>query len=233
MALTYTVFEDQLLGVSDTITSTSRSFNAGELVVIAWCTADNFAASTPTNSGTAQTWVEISQVGAAGSCRVAAWYCVISTTQSMTISVQATESGPMGKALYTIQHAGQHATTPVPAGNRFSGTISSDASQSITPTASGSCLWMFAGDWNATDTFAAAADCTLNNKIQQGGQQTTTLIRPTTQPRADTSAFTIGETDTGGPIAWAAWEVQAAAGGSPTLLPPLTMAPMLPMGWHR
>jgi len=70
---------------------------------------------------------------------------------------------------------------------------------------------MFAGDWNATNTFAAIADCTLFGPHHSGGHYTGTAVRPSTQPRTDAAAFTIGETDTAGKIAWVAFEVQAAA----------------------
>jgi hypothetical protein len=117
--------------------------------------------------------------------------------------------------LFVVVNTGQHATTPLPAGNLFSGTSGTAVTQSITPTSVGSCLWMVVGDWNATDTFAAAANCTLQaTRHHVALEQTVVPIRPITQPRTDTSAFSIGETDTGGTIAWIAFEVQAAAGAT-------------------
>lgn len=45
---------------------------------------------------------------------------------------------------------------------------------------------------------------------------TNCIIRPTTQPRTDANAFTLGETDTSGDIAYVIWEVQAAASSGVT-----------------
>jgi len=81
-------------------------------------------------------------------------------------------------------------------------------SQAITPTSAGSMLCMIAGDWSAGNTFVARANCTLEQTYAPAFA-TFTLIRPTTQPLPDTSAFTLGETDTAGTIAWVAFELQA------------------------
>jgi hypothetical protein len=222
MALTYTVFRDTAnpSGAGGDITSTSRTYNSGELLTVNVSISDNASAGNLTiaNSGTAQSWTNIVTTNTINNCKVAAWYCVMSVTQAMTITVSGDGAPVKSTTLDVIQHAGQHATTPVPVGKVFSGTSATDVSQSITPTSSGSCLWMLAGDWSQTNTFAAIANCTLDQTTDQAGEQTTTLIRPTTQPRTDANAFSIGETDTAGTIAWIAYEVQAAAGGGGSMI---------------
>jgi hypothetical protein len=214
MPLTYAVFEDTQTGaLGGDITSTSRTYNTGELLTVLVSIANNADAGNLTiaNSATAQSWNAIgAPTNTNSQCKVAAWQCVMSATQAMTITVAGDVPNAVDSVMYVIQHAGQHATTPVPAGNVFSGTGATDVTQSITPTAAGSCLWMIAGDWNQTNTFVAAANCTLDQTEDQAGQQTVALIRPTTQPRSGATSFTIGEADTGGTIAWMAFEVQAA-----------------------
>jgi hypothetical protein len=73
---------------------------------------------------------------------------------------------------------------------------------------------MVVADWAQTNSFAAIANCTLTAGVNVAGEYTTAIIRPSTQPRTDASAFTIGETDTAGTIAAVSWEVQASASGS-------------------
>jgi hypothetical protein len=68
---------------------------------------------------------------------------------------------------------------------------------------------MFVADWVPTNSFVAIANCTLGTVYNEAGQQTDCTIRPTTQPRTDTSSFTLGETDTGGTVTWIAFEIQA------------------------
>ena len=71
-------------------------------------------------------------------------------------------------------------------------------------------------DWQQTNSYAAIANCTLGTVYNETGFQTAVAIRPTTQPRTDASAFTIGETDTAGRITFVAFEVQAEASAATT-----------------
>jgi hypothetical protein len=215
MALARTVYAWETakpLNGSGAVTTTSRTYNSGELVCVDYCAADNLGAGTLSisNSGTAQTWNLIAVTNTGSNVKVAAWQCKMSVTQAMTITATGNGGGDIEGAIKVVVHTGQHATDPVPAGNVFSGTGGTDVSQAITPTSSGSCLYLVAGDWSATDTYAAIANCTLQEKHQNATDQTVALFEPITQPRPDTSAFTIGETDTAGKIAWIAYEVQAA-----------------------
>jgi len=135
----------------------------------------------------------------------------MSTTQAMTITVLGSGATVIPAALAVIEHSGQHATTPIPAGNVLSGVSGTNLEEAITPTSSGSALWMITADWNQTNSYVEIADCTIDQTYDVAGQHTAALIRPTIQPRTDASTFTIGESDTGGKIAWIALEVQAAA----------------------
>jgi len=223
MALTSTVFWETAspTGTGGDITTTSRTYNSGELLTIAFGTSDNSDAGTLSiaNSGTGQTWTALPVTNTSGNCKMAGWFCTMSVTQAMTVTISGSGAGAgssMASVIAVIQHTGQHATTPVPAGNRFSGAGATDVSQVITPTSAGSSLFMIAGDWSAGNTFAARANCTLDQTFHNASFMTATLIRPTTQPLPDTSAFTLGETDTSGTIAWIAYEVQAAAAAGRT-----------------
>ena len=222
MSLAYTSFAwdtATTANASGDVTSTSRTYNSGEMVVANYCAADNANAGNLSiqNSGTAQTWVPIGAPTNAGSdVKVAAWYCIMSLTQAMTVTVLGDAAGnTIEGAICIVVHTGQHATTPVPAGNVFSNdtTPVGSTSQAITPTSSGSCLWMMSGDWAAGNTFAPVANCSTERTNQNAAQQTVTLIRPTTQPRPDANSFTIGYTVTGTATAFLAYEIQAAAGG--------------------
>lgn len=222
MALTYTTYEDNNgngvgIGGGDT-TTTSRSFTAGELVVVLWVAEGQYPGNgtvSCTNSGTAQTWNDLgSAVYTTDYCYLRGWWCVMDTTQSMTITCASTNiQDGVSAVVYTLVHAGQDGTTPVPAGKVSSGTdADGDVSVSITPTATGSCLWLLTGDWNNdTDTYTAGANCTKVDNYVYSGSFSVALFRPTTQPRADASAFTISETDTTGKISYIAFEVVAAA----------------------
>jgi hypothetical protein len=64
---------------------------------------------------------------------------------------------------------------------------------------------------NAT-TYTAGANCTID-RTAQTDQWDAILLRPTTQPRTNGSAFTLAETHTGSAVSWLAFEVQAAASG--------------------
>jgi hypothetical protein len=195
------------------VTSPSLTLAVDDVVVAMYCIDDNFNAGTLTisNSGSALTWNSIVLTNTAGNCKVRAWWAKLADATARTVTVTNTVSDSQTKRLHCIVHTGAHLTDPVPTGNVFSGVSTTDVSQSITPTATGSALWMLTGDWDATNTFAGRTDCTLEDNFHDAGQMSSALIRPTTQPRTDAAPFTIGETDTGGQIAWLAFEVQATA----------------------
>lgn len=223
MALAATVFQDfNDSGVaSGDLTTTSRTFNAGELIVVCYVNEGNTNPTnvlTIVNSATAQTWTprgNAANTAATDNCQVNIWSCVMSVTQAMTISITGTSGSLRDALIWTIQNSGQNATTPIPAGNVFSGASGHNVSQSITPTSVGSDLWMVAGDFGATNTFAAIGGCTLDQLHNSAGAATFALIRPSTQPLTSTSPVTLGETDTGGTIAWVAFEIQST--GAPTI----------------
>lgn len=194
-----------------TITSGTVSTAVGDVVVVSFACEDNTAAGSLTiaNTGTALTWTNIATTNTANNAKVAAWRGTVATAGNITVTVTLNGGGARS-SLCTDVYTGAHATTPVPAGNVFSGVSGTDISQSITPTSTGSMLRMVVGDWAATNTFAAIANVTLEQTFNQPGFYTSAFLKPTTQPLGS-GAFTIGETDTSGTIAWIAFEVQAAA----------------------
>lgn len=218
--LTYsTDFKGQASGVGAAITSNTLSVATGNLLTVVLSANDNDSqtAFTISNNGTAISWAQVVQTNTTSNCRQTLWQGVAGATPPTTVTVTTTAgtATTAAKTLFVAVHSGQHATDPVPSGNVYSGTGGTDITQSITPTTSGSCLWMVASDWIPTNSFAAAANCTLEATAYSDSDLTSVPIRPTTQPRTDTTSFTIGETDTGGKIAWVAWEVQAAASAGP------------------
>jgi hypothetical protein len=163
------------------------------------------------NSGSALSWTNIATTNTNNNCKVAGWWAVCSDSTSRTVTItQGAGTTNVTRQLHCLVHTGALTSDPVPAGNVFSGVGATDVSQSITPTSSGSMLWMTAGDWGQTNSYAAIANCTLEDTFDDTGRMTAVLVRPTTQPRADALAFTIGETDTSGTLAWLAFEVQKA-----------------------
>lgn len=211
MAITYTS-DDVNTGASrlTSLTSSTLTIATDDVVIVMCVTEDNLNTGTfsISNSGTALSWNTITITNTNNDCKVGCWWAKATTTQNRTVTVSWSNTNA---ALLSCRvHTGAHATDPVPSGNIFSGVGGTDVSQSITPTASGSALWMACGDWGATNSFAAITNCTLEATYHQAGLYTGTIVRPTTQPRTDGSSFTIGETDTSGTIAWVAFEVQAA-----------------------
>lgn len=190
------------------LTSGTISTAVNDVVIVSYSAEDNTAAGTLgiSNTGTALSWTQIAVTNTANNCKVAAWLAKVATAGNITVTVTTTNSS--FSAICTDVYTGAHLTTPVPAGNVFSGVSGTDISQSITPTATGSMLRMVAADWSTTNSFAAIANCTLDNIYNQVGGYTGTTIRPSTQPLG-TGAFSIGETDTAGTISWLAFEIKA------------------------
>lgn len=224
MPLTVTIIDtkSQASGVGTTITSNTLTGAAeGDWIDIIEVSGDNAneTAWTVTNTGTAITWTLQQETNTANQTKVIHWTGTAGATPPGTVSVQATAGGGTNgaKALIVIVQAGQHATTPLPAGNLFLKAAGNDLSQAIMPTSAGSNLWMVGADWNQSNSFTAGTDNTLPfTPLDIAGQMTTALTRPTTQPRTDTVAFTLSLLDSSSPVdkvLGIAWEVQAAAGG--------------------
>ena len=222
MALTPTAYAIESSGSQNTngvVTTTSRTYNAGELVVVKYANSGNAGGGTQafsiSNTNTAQSWTLAREVKTPNdTCPVALWYCVMSTTQAMTITASFNNGISQYGHIEVEVFTGFDSGDPVPSGNVFSGSNTTDPSQSITPGRAGDCLRMWVADYNATNTFAAIANCTLIDTQHDAVWMTSASIRSTTDPRPDTSSFTIGETDTAGVINWIAYEVKAEDPGS-------------------
>ena len=219
MAITYVVNSVTVgTGSSNSITSGSLSLAVDDIIVASYANEDWGASSgsaTIANSGSALSWTVIKASEVSGNCSVKAWWAKSPDTTARTVTCSVINS--IASKLDCVVHTGAHTTNPCPSGNAFSGSGGTDISQSITPTASGSALWFAGGDWGATNSFTPIANCTQQSTHHVASGYTGTFIRPTTQPRTDANAFTIGETDTAGTIAWIAFEVQAAGDGSTPL----------------
>ena len=216
MALTYTT---DFVGIpfpqSDTITTGTLTVSPGDFITLAVSYADNAqtTAWTVSNTGDAITWTKQIETNVASNDKIIMWSGTAGATPPTTISVQSTAGSKIlgSKVLFTAVHTGADSKNPLPSGNLFSGTGGTTVSQAVTPTSNGSALWMFPTDWASLGVLAAAANCDLAGTLYNDFSQTAVPIRPTVQPRPDTTSFTIGETDTAGSkIAWGVWEVQAA-----------------------
>lgn len=201
---------------SAAIVSGALTVLTGDYITVAFIGEDNNATTTFTvsNTNTAIVWTQRAATNTGSNCKVVMWSGTAGATPPTTVTVTATAGSNVtttAKALLVCVHTGQHGTTPLPAGNIFSGTGGTDISQVITPTSSGSALWFVAGDWAQTNSYTVLANCSLvAAAFNRPGRYTAVAIQPTTQPRTNAVAFTIGETDTAGTIAWIAWEVQSA-----------------------
>lgn len=220
MAITYTVDTIDSNANTATITSSTLTVLSTSVIVALYVheNNDDAGALTISNSGTALTWTNIATTNTTNNCKSAGWWAFGDSNGNRTVTVTKANVFTHRRRLNSIVHEGAHATTPVPVGKVLSGVGGTDISNSMTPTdANGSALWLNLGDWNATNSFAAATNCTLESTFHDAATYTTTLVRPTTQPRTDGSAFSLGETDTSGKMAWIAFEVVAAAGAGDTL----------------
>lgn len=212
MAITWTRYSATVTSSEvQATTSPSLTLATGDIIAVAYGHSDNGLAGALSiaNSGSALSWNLSAQTNTGSNTKVSVWWALCPDNTARTVTVTSTAG--QTKRLHCIVHTGAHQTDPLPSGKVYSGTGATDVSQLITPTATGSALWMLAGDWAATNTFAAGANCTLEDSFHDAGQMSLALVRPTTQPRTDAAAFTISETDTAGTIAWIAFEVQAAA----------------------
>jgi hypothetical protein len=214
VAITYAVNTVDSVASSATIVSGTLTVLSTSVITVIFSGADNgnFGTCTIANSGTALSWNSIAVTNTASNCKVQGWWAFGDANGNRTVTVtHSFNSKP--RRLNSIVHEGADQTTPIPAGKVLSGVNAADVSNSMTPTnANGSALWLAVADWNQTNTFAAIANCSKEVADSDvAGEYTTCLLRPTTQPRTDGSAFTLGETDTGAKNAYIAFEVVAAA----------------------
>lgn len=216
MALSFSSdFKSQATGVSNSITSNALSVAAGDLLTVTAIAADStqISAFTIVNNNTAISWTSVGSIAASSECGIFTFKGFATGTPPTTVTVTASAGTTLigSKAINSIVHTGAHATTPVPAGNVFTASSQTSVTRAITPSSSGSCLWLVAADWGATNSYAAGANCTAQHNVNQSGEQTSLVLRPTTQPRLDALAFSLAETHTGSQVSYVAFEVQAAA----------------------
>jgi acyl dehydratase len=202
-------------GISNVTTGT-LSITAGDVVCILYINEADILAGTLTltYSGTQNySWTAIGETAASDNCRAAAWFAVAPDSDDRTVTVSYTDGGSY---IAGYVFTGAHATTPVPAGNRLTGTNASQGTQAITPTSAGSVLLMAVGDWGAS-AMTAGASCTADGSIVDPGRYSGIFLRPTTVPLSNTTEFTLSESGSSGPVAWVAFEIQAAASGGSSI----------------
>jgi hypothetical protein len=223
MAITYAT--NFVQANTQNVASGSLTVATNDVILVLYSNEDNSSAGTlsiakSAGTSTVSAFTNIATTNTNSECKAAVWFCTVTAGGTFTVTVSKTGAFSNHSQLATIVHTGADTSNPCPSGNRFSGIdTNGDTTQSITPTASGSALWMIVSDWNATNTFSGASNCTLANTYHSAGVFTSTVIQPTTQPRTDSNAFTIGEADTGATNAWVACEVKAASSGDQALTP--------------
>ena len=194
MALTYTVFDKvQAAGVGATITSPTLSgINPGGYINLALSYGDNGASTAwnITNDGSGITWTKKVETNTALNNKIVVFEGVAGATPPTTISVQTTAGNDINgtKVMKVIAHDGAHATTPMPAGNIFSGVNGTDVSQSITPTSAAAGATVTIGGQNfgasgATVLFdGASITPTSNNQQVTTSNPSVQTVTPTTPP---------------------------------------------------
>lgn len=219
MAITYEVFDwfYSTFNVTSPRTATSLSFQNGDVITHIATFADTGVPGTPSISSTGSvnagdlTWTQFVSQTTSGGCHIFGWWAISGATETRSITTSWSSGNSSNLSTFTIRHAGARTTNPVPAGNVFTGGGASSVTQSITPTASGSALWLIAANGLTTGTSntTAGTNCTLVVDYAYDTSDVA-VIRPTTQPRTDGSAFTLAETHTGSGVTWVAFEVVAA-----------------------
>lgn len=210
----------QANGVGAAITSNILNVSAGDFLTVMVSHGDDSDATawTLSNTGSAITWTQVVSIGAAGNCKVVLWKGVAGATPPTTVTVTVTAGSLLNgsKVMAVGAYTGYDQVDPLPAAKLTSGISGTDVSQSITPSAIGSALQMFAADWSQTNSFGVSSVNRLSGVYDESGIQTAALIIPKVQPRPDASPFTIGETDTSGTISWIAFEVKVAGAAGQT-----------------
>lgn len=216
MAIDYTEgWQTQGLGVSATISLSSAEWKTGDFITLAVIFASGVAVTdqSVSNDGSPINWLNIETFEGALNARIVLYAgAVTGPTPPGTISVTATAGSILTcrKSLFIAAHRGAASNKPGDMmTNVWGGTGGADVTQSIPASSYGSCYWFVCADANATNTFAPAADCELLH-THDNASFTGAVVAPTQQPLQSGIPFTIGESDTGARVAWAAWEVRAA-----------------------
>jgi hypothetical protein len=217
MSLAYsTYFKGQNAGISATITSDTITAATGNLIDVVASYGNNTQSTawTVSNTGTAITWTKQQETNITDTSKIVRWSGIVGATPPTTISVQSTAGDGITstKSLTVIVHSGQHATTPEPSGNFFTGTGELEAIRSITPTSVGSCLWIHVADWMALNNLVAGTNCIqIATPFNEIYELTAITVRPIIQPRTNASPFILDvNAGTGAVLTYVAWEVQAA-----------------------
>ena len=224
MAMTIATYDSSTGGVqaASPIQSASITVAINDILICMAEVEDYGAAPVgpPTNTSTSLTWNQVFLSNQSNQCALGIWWA--KSTANMTTVVSCTWTSGSRSAIMTVAvHTGAHVTNPCPAGNVFFGYKNVSAYQSITPSNTGSALWMLCGDWAASNEYTAGTNCSLENTVNAATFFTGTIGKPTTQPRTDNATFTISvlgnTTPTQTNMAWCAFEVQVADSTAPTV----------------
>jgi hypothetical protein len=208
MALTFSTTDVQNTTLATAITSGSISYTAGQPIVL--LAGANTGTLTPSSSG-GFTWTQIGS-NTANTGQAAAWYTIPGSSGSSTFTMTGS-AGWIG-AMRVITHTG--AGTPT---NSFNGTTSTGGAtvaQAITPTSSGSALWMITADNNANfnPEISPNGACSSTSLYFSSGAVCVQAISPTTNPLTSNSVFTIGGTAASlVSTSWVAFEVPSGGPG--------------------
>lgn len=197
--------------------------------------ATNQTTSGVFNSGTGFTWNAVTSQSAASNTLIKSYWALATSTQSMTVTGTCTAVG-FDLALWIGIHKGCVTTNAVPSGTIFTGNTNSSLaiSSNVSPTSTGSALWLFASDWAAVTSYAALANNTTSASNFDPAHYNLVVDQPITQPRTDQAAFILGiSQSTTAKTSFIGFEVVASSaggGGGVTSLPPFTYNDLNGMG---
>lgn len=199
------------------VSSTAIAVQSGDLLTVSIAFRDDITTGTvtPSTSGTGTTgaWTLIQDANSGG-CRVVSWWARATATGNTTVSVAWDSGNSHTWGMFWATHRGADAgATPIGSSSKGSG--ASSVSYTITPAGSGSAMWLVAADsaGTGTATITAGTNCTIVQGQQTIDTHASCMIAPTTNPRTDSSQFTLAETHTGSGVSWVGFEVKAASGG--------------------
>lgn len=175
MAITYKKTFKALPSSSgaDLTSETLPAITTGDFITVT-VTISAYASDTTvalTNTGTAIAWALQDSVKVTGNSQIYLFSGYAGATPPTTIT--ATESGTNStthsKTLDIVSHTGASTVSPLKASNIFKGSGSHNASQLISLSDSGSCIWGTYVDNNATNSLVQIASCTKDGGINITG----------------------------------------------------------------
>jgi len=210
MALSFTAYDYNTGTVSSatSLPSASIPYSAGQPITVS-VSANGSGATISVADTKGLTWNQLVTNSSNGE-PVTVWYAIPVSSGSTVVTASATVASWMSMRVTTYQNAG----TPRSLGASGTLAASTPFSLVVTPTSSGSALWLIANDFNAvTGAVTTGSGMSSYNEYNSGGGHVDTIILgPTTNPLTSAANFTLaGTTAAGTAVDYVAFEVPFVA----------------------